>query len=452
MKSKKIIIVGGNAAGPSAAAKAKRVDPNADVIMFETGDFISTGTCELPYLISGDIDDYRKIIFFDEKSFLEKKGVKVHTKHIVKNIDRLRKTILVKNLIEDSEQTIKYDKLILTTGSVAKKIPTFGDNLKNLFYLKTVSNYLQIKYYCDNNNINNVLIIGASYIGLEVADAFKTVGKNVIVLDSQEHPMPNSEPEIQHLIKDTVGEHGVEFIGSVGAAKYIIEKNYLKGFKLEGRLKEIDLVLVSIGFAPNTSLALKANLEMGALGGIKVDSRLKTSDPNIFAAGDNTEVINKVTNRPDYMPIATIAHQQGHTAGANAAGAFEIMKPIVKNIAVKIFDRTFTSVGLTSSEVSKMKYNLKSVSAITYNKVKVMPGSSKVFGKIIYNPDTKLIFGASFFGKEEVIGYADIISTFIQNRISGEQLSETSFNYTPPRSPFINLLSILGRKIAEDRK
>ncbi len=234
--------------------------------------------------------------------------------------------------------------------------------------------------------------------------------------------------------------------------KYIIEENYLKGFKLEGRLKEIDLVLVSIGFAPNTSLALKANLEMGALGGIKVDSRLKTSDPNIFAAGDNTEVINKVTNRPDYMPIATIAHQQGHTAGANAAGAFEIMKPIVKNIAVKIFDRTFTSVGLTSSEVSKMKYNLKSVSAITYNKVKVMPGSSKVFGKIIYNPDTKLIFGASFFGKEEVIGYADIISTFIQNRISGEQLSETSFNYTPPRSPFINLLSILGRKIAEDRK
>lgn len=452
MKSKKIIIVGGNAAGPSAAAKAKRLDPNADVIMFEAGDFISTGTCELPYLISGDIDDYKKIIFFDEKSFLEKKGVKVYTKHIVENIDRLKKTILVKNLVEDSQQTFKYDKLILTTGSIVKKNPTLSDNLKNLFYLKTVSNFLQIKKYCDENNVNNVLIIGAGYIGLEVADAFKMVGKNVIVLDSHEHPMPNSEPEIQHLIKDTISEHGVDFIGNAGAVKYIIEDNFFKRFKFEGRMKEIDLVLVAIGFAPNSSLALKANLEMGAFGGIKVDSRLKTSDPNIFAAGDNIEVINKVTNRPDYMPIATIAHQQGHTAGANAAGAFEIMKPIVKNIAVKIFDRTFASVGLTSSEVSKMRYNSKSVSAITYNKVSVMPGSSKVFGKIIYNPDTKLIYGASFFGKEEVIGYADIISSFIQNRNSGDKLSEISFNYTPPSSPFINLLSILGRKIVEERK
>ena len=110
MKSKKIIVVGGNAAGPSAAAKAKRVDPDADVIMFEAGDFISTGTCELPYLISGDIDDYKKIVFFDEKTFLEKKCVKVYTKYLVENIDRMRKTILVKNLVEESEQTFQYDK------------------------------------------------------------------------------------------------------------------------------------------------------------------------------------------------------------------------------------------------------------------------------------------------------------------------------------------------------
>jgi len=451
MKENKIIIVGGNAAGPSAAAKAKRIDPDAEVIMFEAGEFISTGTCELPYLISGDIDDYKKIVFFDEKSFLNKKGVKVHNNHVVEKIDRLRKTIYVKNLIDESEKRFQYNKLILCTGSVVKNIPTLSDNIENLFYLKSVSNYLQIKNYCNENNVQNILIIGASFIGIEVADAFKAINKNVIILDSQEHPMPYSEPEIQHLIKDTLTEHDVEFIGSAGAVKYIIEENRLKGVKYEGRVKEVDLVLVSIGSAPNTSLALNANLELGALGGIKVDSKLKTSDPNIFAAGDNTEVINKVTNRPDYMPIATIAHQQGHTAGANAAGAFEIMKPIVRNIAVKIFDKTYSSVGLSSSEAKKLKYNSKSVSAITYNIIKVMPGSSKVFGKIIFDPDTKLIYGASFFGHEEVIGYADIISSFIQNRLAGGKLSEVCFNYTPPRSPFINLLSILGRKIEEER-
>ena len=451
VKSKRIIIVGGNAAGPSAAAKAKRVDPNADVIMFEAGDFISTGTCELPYLISGDIKDYKKIVFFDENSFLEKKGVKVFTNHLVENINSKNKSITVKNLIDGSDQIFSYDKLILSTGSVVKKIPTLSDSIQNLFYLKTVSNYLQIKNYCDSNNVQNVLIIGASFIGLETADAFRMTGKNVIVIDSREHPMPNSEVEIQHLIKNTLAEHDVKFLGNAGATNYIIGENRLKGFKFEGRMIDVDLVLVAIGFAPNSLLAIKANLEMGVFGGIKVDNKQKTSDPNIFACGDNTEVINKITNRPDYLPIATFAHQQGHVAGANAAGAFEFSKPVIKNIAVKIFDKTFTSVGLTSSEVNSLKYNSKSVSDITNNIIKVMPESGKVYGKIIFNSDTKQILGASFYGTDEVIGYADLISSFIQNRIPGDKLSEVSFNYTPPKSPFINLLSILGRKIDKEK-
>ena len=452
MLTKKIIVIGGNAAGPSAAAKAKRVNPEAEVIMFEAGEFISTGTCELPYIISGDIDDYKKIVFFDEKSFLEKKGVKVFTKHLVESIDRMRKTIQVKDLTDESTKTFSYDKLVLTTGSVAKKIPTLSDNLENVFYLKSVTNYLQIKDYIESHTVRNVLIIGASFIGLEVADAFKSSGKNVMVLDSLEHPMPNGESEIQHLIEDTLAEHGVEFIGNAGAAQYTFEENMLKSFKFEGRTKEIDIAIVAIGVAPNTSLAIKANLELGAFGGIKVDTKLKTSDPNIFAAGDNTEVINQVTNRPDYMPIATIAHKQGHTAGANAAGAYEFMKPVIRNIAVKIFDKTYSSVGLTSEEVKKMRFVSRSVSAVTYNIIKVMPGSGKVFGKIIFNPDTKLIYGASFYGGAEVIGFADMIASFIQNKISGNKLAEINFNYTPPRSPFINLLSILGRKITEEDK
>jgi len=445
--SKNILVVGGNAAGPSAAAKAKRVDPDAEVIMFEAGDFISTGTCELPYLISGDIKDYKEIVFFDENSFLEKKGVKVFTNHLVENINRKNKTISVKNLLDGTDKIFPYDKLILSTGSVANKIPALSENIQNLFYLKTVSNYLQIKKYCDSNNVKNILVIGASYIGLEVADAFKADGKNVILLDSREHPMPNSEVEIQHLIESTLAEHSVDFIGDAGAIKYIVEQNRLKGFKYEGKLIDVDLVLVAIGFAPNSSLAIKANLELGAFGGIKVDNKQKTSDPNIYACGDNAEVINKISNRPDYLPIATFAHRQGHIAGANAAGGFEFSKPVIKNIAVKIFNKTYASVGLESSEVSNLRYNSKSVSAIADNIIKVMPGSSKVFGKIIFNSDSKKILGASFYGSEEVIGYADLISSLIQNGVTADKLSEISFNYTPPRSPFINLLSVLGRKI-----
>ena len=153
-ETKNIIVVGGNAAGPSAAAKAKRSAPGANVLLFEAGDFISTGTCELPYVLSGEIEDYNNIVFFDAESFEKEKGVKVYTRHLVENIDRRRKTILVKNLSDNSKIEIHYDKLILTTGSIVNKINNLDDSLNNVFYLKSVKNYLSIKNYISGNRLS----------------------------------------------------------------------------------------------------------------------------------------------------------------------------------------------------------------------------------------------------------------------------------------------------------
>lgn len=449
MHSKKIIVIGGNAAGPSAAAKAKRVDPNADIKMFEAGEFISTGTCELPYLISGDIEDYRKIIFFDEKSFFEKKGVQVYTRHKVDSIDRKNRNLQITNLKDDSKHIYSFDKLIICTGSLPKKIPELTNQLNNVFYLKSVRDYLNIKKYCNNYSVKKVLIMGSGYIGLEATDAFTSQGIKVELMEKEQCTMPNGEIELQNLIAETIRKHGVEFHGSMERQKFIIDENVVKGIKREGRVKEYDLVLVSTGVAPNNSLSVNAKLEMGAFGGVKVNSRQQTSDHNIYAAGDNTEVFNLITNRPEYIPLATLAHSQGHVAGANAAGGHGISKPVVSNISVKIFDKTYSSVGITSQIAKELHLNYKTVSAISSNLVSVMPESSKVFGKIVFNPESRRIYGASFFGREEVVGYADIISTLIQNNIQGDKLFEINFNYTPPRSPFINLLSILGRKIRE---
>ena len=452
MIPRKIIVVGGNAAGPSAAAKAKRINPDAEVILFEAGEFISTGTCELPYLISGEIDDHRKIVYFTPESFLKSKGVKVYNKHFVESIDRNSKRVLVKNLNDGTSIEFEYDKLILTTGSVVKKLPVFPDQLKNLFFLKTVSNYLEIKEFMAENNVQNVLIIGGSYIGLEAAEAFVTAGKKVTIIDAMEMPMPNSEVEIQHLVKEVLDKNNVEFIGNAADTEYQFSDDKIVSYKHEGKIKDVDLVLTAVGFRPNVSLAQSSRLELGKFGAIKVDNRCKTSDPNIYAAGDNIEIINKITNRPYYYPIATAAHLYGHVAGANAAGGNETTEGVVTNVAVKIFDKTFVAVGLNSTEAKNLDFQNKSVSAVTYNLVKVMPESQKVFGKIIFNPDNKLILGAAFFGDREVIGYGDLISSFIDNKITADRLAHVNFNYTPPRSPFINLLSILGRKIEQELK
>ncbi len=445
----RIIIVGGNAAGPAAAAKAKRVNPEAEVVMFEAGKFISTGTCELPYVISGEIDNHSKIVYFDEESFYLKKGVKVYTEHPVESIDRRRKFVVVKNLKNGEYTKFEYDKLILTTGSKAKSLKDLPGSLENVFYLKQVSDLVKIKEYMNENPVENVLIVGSGYIGLETAEAFTELGKKVSVLEIAELPLPAAEPEIQHLVYTLLEKKGVRFLGNASNAGFITAGSKFKNLKYNGRYIDFDLVVVAIGVKPNVDLAVTANLEIGNYGGLKVDSKLKTSDPNIFAAGDNIEVINGITNRPGYLPIATVAHTYGHIAGANAAGNNLFAKPVIKNMAVQIFGNAFTSTGLTLEEAKKISIYASGVHAVVNNLVKVMPESKKVFGKIIFDRQTRKIYGASFFGGKETTGYADLISALIFTKADADILTELNFNYTPPLSPFINLLSVLGRKIRE---
>jgi len=444
-KSKNIIVIGGNAAGPAAAAKAKRVNPEANVELYEASNFISTGTCELPYLLSGEIKDYSEIVFFDEESFEREKGVKVYTNHLVEQIDRQNKRISIKNL-KNNESVIKeYDKLILTTGSKPKKLPGLPSNLSNVFTLKSIPDFLKIHDYLTNFNVKTVGIIGAGYIGLEVAESFSNLGMEVYIWELENLPMPGAEEEIRVLINERLKSNGIGFSGSA-KLHFGYDGNQLKYVKNASELIDVDLLLVSIGVSPNVDLAVSSGLKIGSNGGIIVNNKLQTSDLNIYAAGDNIELKNSVTNESQIIPIATLAHQFGHIAGENAAGGNSFINPVVRNIAVKIFEDVYTSVGLTTGEAKRQNRAFAEVIAFAKNIVHVMPGSRKNFGKLIFERRTGRILGASFLGGNEVTGFADFISGMITMKATVEDLTKINFNYTPPASPFINLLSVLARK------
>ena len=447
----KIIVVGGNAAGPAAAAKAKRVNPDAEVILFEAGDFISTGTCELPYLISGEITDYNKIVYFNSESFFKTKGVRVYTNHFVKEIDAKYKEIKVIDKRTNSTVEFPYDKLILTTGSIANELPELPFSLENVFSLKSVGDFIRIKKYISTiNKKGKVLVVGSGYIGLETAEAFHKIGYDVSVLDIATLPMPAADEEVRHIILDSLKQNSVNFLTADEQSKFIIAENKFKQFKYQGRYIDFDFAVVAAGVKPNNILSETANLKVGKFGGLVVDSRLKTSNPNIYAAGDNIELKNKITNRSDYIPLATHAHHYAHIAGENAAGGNIIAEPVIANSAFKLFNNFIAQVGLTASRAEKENFRPQSVTAVVRNKVHVMPGSRKVFGKILCDKNRKIILGASFVGGEEVSGYADLISSMIYNKNSILTLAKMDYNYTPPLSPFVNLLSVLGRKIKEN--
>jgi len=446
ISGKRIIVVGGNAAGSAAAAKAKRVNPNAKVTLFEASSFISTGTCEIPYVLSGEINSYEDIVYYSAGTFLNKKGVEVFINHLVESIDRRGKNITVKDLQTDKTTINPYDSLILSTGSLARRIPGFYKELKNVFQLKTIDDLIEVKKYIDLKSIHTVTIIGSGYIGIEASEALNKKNLKVILLEKEKLPLPNAEMEISKKVLNELENNSVQFNGGIKDIEPFIKEDVVISIKYDDEHIQTDLVLLTVGIAPNNTLAKRAKLELGKFGGIKVDKKLRTADRNIFAAGDNIEIVNAITGKPDYLPFATYAHAYGHIAGENAAGGSVNAEPIIKNVSVKIFDNYFASVGLSSSEADNIRFKTDTVIAEIPNLVKVMPGSRNVFGKIIYELESDKILGGSFFGGKEVSGYADLIASAIYSKLKINFLEKVNYNYTPPLSPFINLLSLLGRK------
>ncbi len=446
-KSGKIIVIGGNAAGPAAAAKAKRVNPEAEVLMFESSEFISTGTCEIPYVLSGDISTYEAIITFTPEDFRREKGVKAFTNCEVISLDPAKKTIRIYNGRIRKEYDEKYDSLILATGSIPVSIPGFPEFSPNVFTLKNIQDLQKVKEFVKTEDIDSVVIFGSGYIGLEAADAFHQQGIDVTVVEKAKLPLPYNEPEVSKLILDLLKKNKIVFHGGYKQMSLTTTDGFVRSINLDGRLLEPGLVISAVGFTPNNKLAAEAGLKISDKGGIKVDRNLKTSDAHIWACGDNIEIINEVTKQNDYFPVATIAHDYAHIAGENAAGGSAFAEPVVKNIAVKIMGRYQVSVGITEEEAKKNSIPCKSVKAEAPNIVKVMPGSEQVFGKMVYHAVNKQILGAEFLGGREVSGYGNIISALIKLKTPAELLGRINYNYTPPLSPLINLLSILGRKV-----
>jgi len=444
---RKIIVVGGSAAGPAAAAKAKRINPENEVILYEAGNYISIGTCEIPYVLSGEIESVDKIIFFTPETFEKEKGVKVKINHHVEAIDRQKKKIFVRDLRTQKILEDNYDKLILCTGSLKKIHPEFRTGLKNLFYLKTVDDVKSIQNYLRNNVINSALVIGAGYTGLEALEFVKKIASTAYLADVVDLPLQGYDYEIRRILLDKIIEKGIEFIPDAKEIKPFEKDDKVNRVKIGKRQIEVDFVLITIGFEPNNALAKTANLSLNSpFGSIKVDEKQKTSDENIYAAGDCCGVKEFITKKTKWIPLASFAHDQGHVAGTNAAGGFETFDFVVRNVAFRFFDLNIAMVGLTTNEIEEENIKFHEVSHLGNSKIRIMPGGVKHFVKIKYRKDNKQIVSANLIGGDDIVGKANLISFAIKNNLPITKFYETNFVYTPTLSPLIETLSILAKK------
>lgn len=438
---RRILVIGGLAAGPSAASKAKRVNPDAEVILFEQGEYISYGICELPYYIAGIIKDRQKLIVYTPDELKEKKGVDVRIFHRVEEIVPVQKKILVQSLDKNETQEYKYDKLILAIGSASRRLSLDGEDARNVFFVKSLVDGYKIKEFIEQEHPRKAIIIGGGYIGMEIAEALTCQGIETTILHRSELPMAGLELETRQAVKEELIRHYVNFVHNTVTRSLSKDGSAPYGFSRVRQVitskgaYETDLLILSLGVEPRVDLAKDANLALGTTGAIKVDEKQLTSNDNIYAAGDCAEIKNLVSNRSMYLPLATVGSKAAWVAGENAAGGSATFKGGIRAIAVKVFDLEVAQVGLSSEEAKNAGYGVVTEIITGSSKVAIMPDNRKITIKIILDKKSKRLLGANVFGADGAVHRANVLAVAIQHKLTVDQVSQLDLAYAPPFSP-----------------
>src|SRR6516164_6679853 len=349
---RKIVIVGGVAGGASAAARARRVDESAEIHIFERGPYISFANCGLPYHIAGEIQDRSKLLLMTPDKMWVRSRVRVHVNHEVLSIDRSNQTIRVRR-DDGSEEDFSYDKLILSQGAKPIVPPIPGADLPSVFTLRDVPDMDRIIAFLDSRQPKTAAVIGGGFIGLEMAEAFHRRGMHVTVIEKLPHILPLLDRDMALHLQN--GVHRGDFAIVTGAEARSFSAN---GVELaDGAFIPAELILLSVGVRAEIDLAKRAGLDIGVTGGVKVNARMESSDPDIYAVGDAAETTHILTGARTRIPLAGPANRQGRIAGANAAGGHFLYPGALGTSIVRVLDTTAGFTGLNSAQAAKAGFS-----------------------------------------------------------------------------------------------
>lgn len=438
---KKIIVIGGVAAGTRAASKAKREDPTCSVTIITNEEYISYSGCGLPYFIGKVVPSSEQLIFRTPQEFKHNQGIDVLTRHLVYDIDPINKKVYVKDLTENKEKVMDYDKLIIATGASPIKPKIEGINLKRIFVLRSISDALNIRELLDENKVIKPLIVGGGFIGLEVLESLFERGLQPTVIEATNQILPGYDIEIAKLLeKYLVKEKEIKIITERRIIRFLgNERGEVKAVELDdGNIINTDLVVWSAGVRPNVEIAKKAGIEIGNTGAIKTDKYMRTNIPDIFAAGDCCETTHLVCNKPVWIPMGSTANKMGRVAGHNVVTDnekyYESFEGILGTNILKIFNYTVAKTGLSEKQAKEEGFNLESVIVPSNDKAHYYPNSKIIIIKLIADKNTGRILGAQAIGEGVIDKPMDIIASFIHLKGKVEELSKIDLAYSPPYS------------------
>ncbi|MHB9144869.1 MAG: FAD-dependent oxidoreductase [Symbiobacteriia bacterium] len=428
----KIVIVGGVAGGATAAARARRSDEQAEIILVERGPYISFANCGLPYYVGREIGDRSALLLQTPDSFKARFNVDVRVRQEVTRIDRAKKQVEVRNAKTGETYSESYDKLILAPGAAPLKPPLPGIDLPNIFTVRSVPDAVAIRSLVDEGQPARAVVIGAGYIGLEMVENLQRLGLQVTLVEKADQVLIPLDPEMAAFVQYALAGLGVEVIIRDGITGFD-GQGRATAVRLEsGRTIEADLFILGLGVRPETGLAREAGLTIGEMGGILVDDQMRTSDPDIYAVGDAVQVRHLAIDKPAMLALAGPANKQGRVAGANAVGGHMTFPGALGTAIVRVGETVAASTGLNEKTARRLGLDVMASYILAGDHADYYPGVQQMFVKLLVERQSQRLLGAQVVGGNGVDKRTDVFATAIAGHMTVDDLTNLDLAYAPP--------------------
>ncbi len=442
--SRRLVVVGGVAAGLSAAGRARRIDPRLKVTVFERTGFCSYTACGLPYFVAGVIHDYRDLVVRAPEDF-SPEGIDVHVHHEVLAVDTAASRIAVRDMGSGKKWKEDFDELLLSTGGTAK-LPLKGLDLPGAFPVRTVEDGLAIRQWIAEHKPQRAVIVGGGYIGLEMAEALVAHGIQVCMVEMLEQVLPLVDEEIASGVRKELERAGVEVRCST-PVEAIEGDGRVRQVIAAGEAIDAELVVVGTGVRPDNELARDAGVPLGPHGGVAVDEQMRTAIPQVWAAGDCCETRHLLHDRSAYIPLGTTANKHGRIAGANIAGHRESFAGAAGTAAIKVMDLHVARTGLSEREARNAGLDVAAATIEHRSRARYYPGGSAIKVKMVAERGSGRLLGAQLAGAEGVAKRIDVVAGALYSKATVDDVAGFDLSYAPPFAPVWDPLLIAAREL-----
>ena len=437
----RIVVIGGVAAGMSAASQARRREPGCEVVVLERGHDISYSACGMPYNIGDPARGVDDLVILSAETARSTRGIDVRTRHAVQTIDVSRRVVQVADLEAGGDYALTWDALVIASGATAIRPNVPGIDLAGVYVLRDLTDARHIKRYLADVEVSTAVIVGAGYIGIEMADVLHGLGIAVTLLEKAEQVLPGFAPAIVEVATHALERHGVSLQTGTSLQRVQREGADLLVHSDRGVICA-QIVVVAVGVRPDVTLAREAGIALGASGAIAVDSTMRTSAPAVFAAGDCAEAHHLVLDRPTWVPLGTTANKQGKVAGANAAGGDEHFGGIVGSAGFKCFDLEVARTGLGAADIAGAGLDAVAAVSTHHTRARSYPGDKPITTVVYAERGSGRLLGAQMIGGEAVAKRIDVFATALHARMTLAQIEALDLTYAPPFAPVYDAILI----------